>query len=37
MFSEKEFVSYLRELDFKIVVRKVFRPNPYYFVMVAEK
>lgn len=37
MFSEIEFVSYLRELDFKILVHDVFRPNLYYFVMVVEK
>jgi len=37
MFTESEFVSYLRELGFKTLRRDVFDPNLYYFVVVVEK
>jgi ubiquinone/menaquinone biosynthesis C-methylase UbiE len=37
MFSEAEFMSQLRELNFQTLLRDVFRPNLYYFVLVMEK
>lgn len=37
MFSEVEFISQVRELKFKTLLRDVFRPNLYYFVLVIQK
>jgi ubiquinone/menaquinone biosynthesis C-methylase UbiE len=37
MFSEVEFIARLRELGFKVILKDVFRPNLYYFVVVLEK
>jgi ubiquinone/menaquinone biosynthesis C-methylase UbiE len=37
MFGEEEFIAYLREIGFTIVLREVYAPTLYYFVIVAQK
>jgi ubiquinone/menaquinone biosynthesis C-methylase UbiE len=37
MFSEEQFMNRIHELGFKVLLRDVFRPNLYYFVLVLEK
>ena len=37
MFSENEFAAYLGELGFTTMIRDVYAPILYYFVLVVQK